>query len=499
MMADNFLERGWNIFYPEVNWTGPGPSHQGREFQIVSFLAAVLNKIIGWQDWHGRLIAVVFGFWTLLAFYLLSAEVVGSRRAWAPAIVLAVTPGVAFIDRSFLPEPAMLAFTTTGIWLLLLHLKTKRVIFLWLASLFVCLGILAKLPGISIIGVAIWACWSDMRLTYDPGRKALKRLLAALMLTLLLCVLYYRWAIYLGNSYPPYHVAGYGYLFQDPVGFFKKAFYLPQLANHLPWLIGLPILLLAAIGGLAVFGSQENESRFGGLYRVWLISAAGLYLFAAEEFTANPWNLVSLCLPIAGLAGEGWLKLAQQGARAERLLFSSVVVVLLFWSGASAVVTLKAPVSFASWQLGNRLRELSAPGELVVTAAAEIGNPTAIYYSRRRGWVFPPGGLCPPGGPTEDDDWSLLEDDAAAVRRLRVLQTSGANWVGIARGAKDRIGQLLLARNASLLDYLRKIAVFAEETDDWLIYKLPSYGDASREVTAESSLKCRRGELWLRH
>jgi hypothetical protein len=40
MMADNFQSRSWNIFFPEISWTGPGPSYQGREFQIVSYLTA---------------------------------------------------------------------------------------------------------------------------------------------------------------------------------------------------------------------------------------------------------------------------------------------------------------------------------------------------------------------------------------------------------------------------------------------------------------------------
>ena len=47
MMADNFQARSWNIFYPEVSWTGPGPSYQGREFQIISYIAAILQSLFG--------------------------------------------------------------------------------------------------------------------------------------------------------------------------------------------------------------------------------------------------------------------------------------------------------------------------------------------------------------------------------------------------------------------------------------------------------------------
>src|SRR5262249_26585156 len=42
MMAQNFYRGHWNILYPEVDWGGPGPNYQGREFQVVTYVAAVL-------------------------------------------------------------------------------------------------------------------------------------------------------------------------------------------------------------------------------------------------------------------------------------------------------------------------------------------------------------------------------------------------------------------------------------------------------------------------
>jgi hypothetical protein len=381
----------------------------------------------------------------------------------------------------------MLALTTTGLWLLLLHLRTRRTILLLSAVLCTSLGILAKLPGISIIAVMIWVSRRHFQTNPDPTGKSVKRLLIALAVTLLPCVLYYRWAVYLGNSHPPYHVAGHGYFFQDPVGFIKNVFYLPQLARHLKWLIGFPILLLVGIGGLAMLPSSEDKTPFDNLFRVWLAAVGAVYLFTAQELTVNPWNLATLCLPLAGLAGEGWLRVVQHGPDGRGLLFGAFVAALFWWSSGSIVKSLRAPVSYSSWQLGERLRQLSNVGELVVTAAAEIGDPVAIYYSRRRGWVFPPGGLCPPGGPVPDDDWGMLEDDAAAVQRIQALHVSGARWVGIVRGAKDHAGQLLVVRNPSLVDYLSRVAEYSEETDDWLIYKLPAHDGETPEIVAEQS------------
>src|SRR5438067_6213436 len=70
MMAEN-LYHHWNIFYPEINWDGPGPSYNGREFQTVTYLAAVLYAFFGQQDWIGRCIGVVFGLWGIFALYKL--------------------------------------------------------------------------------------------------------------------------------------------------------------------------------------------------------------------------------------------------------------------------------------------------------------------------------------------------------------------------------------------------------------------------------------------
>lgn len=47
MMADNFYARSWNIFYPEVSWTGSDPGYQGRELALVSYLTAILYYFVG--------------------------------------------------------------------------------------------------------------------------------------------------------------------------------------------------------------------------------------------------------------------------------------------------------------------------------------------------------------------------------------------------------------------------------------------------------------------
>ena len=60
MMAENFYRTNWNIFYPEVNWSGPGPSYQGREFQTITYIAALCYTVLGQHDWCHHRDRIVF-------------------------------------------------------------------------------------------------------------------------------------------------------------------------------------------------------------------------------------------------------------------------------------------------------------------------------------------------------------------------------------------------------------------------------------------------------
>src|SRR6266516_6051427 len=134
MIAENYYQKNWNIFYPEVNWSGPGASYQGREFQTMSYIAAVLYVFVGQPDWVGRGIAVMFGLWGLFALYQLVRRVWDDEHALAAAAVMALLPGSIFTDRSFIPDPAMVALVLTSFWMLAAHLQTGRLRYLLLAA-----------------------------------------------------------------------------------------------------------------------------------------------------------------------------------------------------------------------------------------------------------------------------------------------------------------------------------------------------------------------------
>lgn len=198
MMADNFQQRSWNIFFPEVSWTGPGPSYQGREFQIVSYLTALLYQLFGWHDWFGRMIAALFGLVTVFSLHRLTALCWGETHAHVAALAYALMPATIMIDSSFLPEPSMLALVTLGIWLFVKYWVGGNERLLLLATLSFTFGVLAKPPGIAAGSVIFYlvACW----ILQKRYRPAIRTSVSGL-LSLAVIAAYFSWAIQIGRAH----------------------------------------------------------------------------------------------------------------------------------------------------------------------------------------------------------------------------------------------------------------------------------------------------------
>ena len=159
MMADNLPKNGWSPFWPEVSWNGDRPGYQGREFQLLTYVAAYLDHVLGWRDWHGRLAAMLFGLVTVTSLHNLVLRLRNSWDARAAALIYALLPAAIVVDTSYLPDPAMVAFVTLALWLLVKGLQEHHPVTLWTAAGAGILGILAKLPALAALPAAFYIVW----------------------------------------------------------------------------------------------------------------------------------------------------------------------------------------------------------------------------------------------------------------------------------------------------------------------------------------------------
>ncbi len=451
MMADNFELRNPNILFPEVSWSGPGLSYQGREFQVVSWTTAQLYRVFGWHDWFGRLVAASFGILGIFSLHQLIARVWDEPHALAGAMMMAILPGAILIDRSFLPDPAMLGLVLAGSWMFVAWLQTDRMWRLAAAVLLLTLGVLAKSPGAAVVAPLGYAAAVILRRSGGVWRRKLLLLGAAAVAVIVPVVAYYRWAAYLGRTYPPYHMAGHGFAWDSLVGFVQHDFYAHEALHHATWLLTLPVILLAGVGLLARPPQGPSGARW--FFHAWLAGAGVIFLLAAEELTNNPWNFLIFLPPAAVFAGAALLAIGRMGQPVTSLAGwarGAVVVLVVLWGWFSHTGQMRQPVHQNAYALGMKLKALSGPSDLVITAPTEAGNPVSIYYSRHRGWLHPAGG--------GSRDWTLFIDDPKAIAEVRALRAHGARWFGATKDARDREGHLLTEHNPQLIAYLDQTA-----------------------------------------
>jgi 4-amino-4-deoxy-L-arabinose transferase-like glycosyltransferase len=496
MMAENFYRRNGNIFYPEVSWDGPGPSYNGREFQTVSYITALLYTLLGQHDWVGRSVVVLFSLWGIFAFYQLVSRIWDRDRALMSAAIIAIFPGNIFLDRSFLPDPAMVALVVTSFWMLIAYLQTDRWHYLLLATLFAIWGFLTKLPGLMIGIPMLYTIFVVLRHRGLLRPKKLIVIGVAAISILLPVAAYYLWARHIALTYPPYHFAGSGNWIWDPASreWWQQKYFLPQLYNYIyKWLWTYPIMLLVAIGlflpphyKLPTQESEEQSSNVAvpvpGMFHCWILAFAIYYFIGAQQLVTNPSNLNIVNPAAAALAGNGLIALAsfakRVGGSSSALALITAILLIISGIGYRQLnLWCYSPWAKEGYELGIALQQITQPSDLLVTIANRGGgDPVAIYYSRRRGWVFPPAiywGL-PPSSPQESKRknsiyWKYPITDDTLIAILEDLITQGADWMGIVKYNNNQIAK----DNPKLVAYIQKTLELYQETPKWVIYRIP--------------------------
>lgn len=492
MMADNYYRTNWNIFFPEVSWGGIGPNYQGRELQTVSYSAALLYTVFGQQDWIGRSVAVTFSVWGIFAFYQLVRRVWDEPRALISAAILAIMPGSIFVDRSFLPDPAMTSLMVTSCWLMIAHLQTGGWLYLAVAAVIFCWGALSKITGLMVGLPLLYAIFVILAHKREMHPSRLVPIAIAGSLSLIPVVSYYLWAKYLASNYPPYHFAGSAnWIWVNGLGdWLEKGYYLSELwINAYYWLWTLPIMVLALLGFVVPYCNQNVWTQrletpafvnVPWFFHWWVLAAALYYGIGARELVENPWNFHVFNPAIAALAGAGTLdsmkavsvainrvtpKAALDRLRLQPVAAGLTLIIVLTSILGFGHVYLKSMYSRSwkqeSYELGIMLREMSQPGDLVVTMASDLGDPNVIYYSRRRGWTFPPA--------DNDIHWDRFpENDNDSIRMFEDLRQKGADWLAIA-AERD---QDFWSHHPKLVAHIKSTCEYQTGDQSGIIYRI---------------------------
>lgn len=483
MMAENFYKVNSNILYPEVNWSGPGPSYNGREFQTATYLASLLYHLVGQHDWVGRLISLLFGVWGVFALYKLVNRLWDQEHGLAAAAIMAFMPLAVFVERSFIPDPVMVSLVTTSLWMLTAFLQTDKRKYLYLAAAVGCLGFLTKLPGM-LVGLAlVYEVVKILKARNQFHVGKIKMLLTVGIIAVIPVLCYYLWARYLSLNYPPYHFAGENnWLWNDGFKVWAKNDFFIHWTMWLlrEQMLGLPILCLFVIGLLLPppaisMSSSENIKTLNikapWFFHWWLVGFAVFYCIGAEELVHNFWNFHIASPAIAALAGRSLLIILRKPNSVSFSKFRMGAIVCILFIAAFYALQKMYSADYAreGYKMGKALNKFKKPEDLVVVVSEDLGSPVPIYYSGCRGWTFPPTYL----NGKFYNIYELPANDKESERLLEDFIKEGADWFGIVQMQADSLQKY----QPAFMDYLDRNYYLQEKTSDYIIFKLSSKTD----------------------
>jgi hypothetical protein len=425
MMAENFYKGNWNIFLPQVNWHGPGPSYQGREFQTVTYIAAIIYTIIGVHDWVGRCISVLFGLLGIIFLYKLIDLIWNREIAILGSLILAVLPGSVFIDRSFLPDPAMTSLATTSLWLFAKYTYDKKLWSIVLSLIVLTLACLTKPQALTVIFPMTYLALAQRReLIFDHNH--IRLIIAVSLLGILIFTTYYLWTLYVGTNFPPYHIAGAGkFIWDDDFSLWlSNWYYLPRILSIVKnYLWGWTVLGLGCVGlTLPMLVNMRIEHPW--VFHFWGFGLVVDYLIEAKHLSIDLHNLSIASPSAAALSGLGLVIICRDcmakllGERLRRTIYALALLAI----AVPGQLHLRKWFDGGYWpyyELGKELARISEPDDLLVSWG-EV--PIAIYYSGLNGWQFPPA-----------DVWFYWDkiDTQQLVGLLESLRKRGAKWLVI--------------------------------------------------------------------
>ncbi len=301
-VALNFLDHP-NFFYPRVHHTYGRTGIHGMEAPIIPYTASLWMRLLGKQEWLGRLNTVLYFFLGILALSLYFRMSPGPHSFWIPLSILFFSPMTLFYSRQIQPDIPMVCIGLMALYLAL-RSRRRRWPSLLVATLVFAIGALSKYPLLFVWPAFVVAAvrWHSLSWRGRVGRFALT------CIPLLFVGIWMIWASYLERRFafglPQYFAAtpkpseiwnnvksfnlghAVGYLlpkYAITYTFFPIVIYgllLSFQRKYREWAAPLWCWMLGALLLVLMFTTRLNSHNYYAMLYIppiWLFGALGLH------------------------------------------------------------------------------------------------------------------------------------------------------------------------------------------------------------------------------
>lgn len=388
-IARNFAEHELNILHPQLEYDGPGPNYSQLEFQITTFVVAILFKLGGTSDVLARIVPVFFFTGAVLFLYLLVKRYTDRLTANLAALIFAILPMGVFYGRTVQPEAAMLFFGIASLYYFSVWCEKQDGRSFALAVIAGTLSVLAKLPNIFLFIPVLAIAWDRF------GRRTMRNWWIIVYYAIILAIttvffMYSSWLVsHYGSHYDYHNYARPTVITGKFVSNVAAKHVIPQMlsavvspegtgyfSKFLPAAL-TPIGLVLLIIGLVPFRVGFKEHRLKPFY-AWA-GAILLYGITIAAVIRLDYYLVPL-LPIAAFFIARTLAFLTK----YKATWAAVVVLIgiLGYQSYLAVSPLYKQ-DMAYYTYGTELKGVMRPNEPIILGSY---NPAILYYSGHRGW-----------------------------------------------------------------------------------------------------------------
>jgi 4-amino-4-deoxy-L-arabinose transferase-like glycosyltransferase len=455
-IARNYFENGFHFARPQIDWAGNERGYVGTELPILPFVAALLYKSFGVQEWVGRIQGVLFFVVALPFFFGLVRRIFGEMAALWATFFYAFAPLSIVASRAFMPDVPSLSLAIIGIYFFLRWVEAERFGWMILSAILVSLALLIKAPtaiiGAPLFYLVVTAVYDRRKSSegQDGGHRPplqLQRweLWVFAAIALAPSAIWYWHAHRIAERFYPHHFFGAG-------GFqiMSLEWYWGIIRQTTFSSLSLVLFTFAVVGGIVA-----PRGKYTRLFHWWL-GAMLLFIFVVGYGNRHQWYQLPL-VPIAAVfAGCACAWIARTGIPRPVFVLGAFLLIGSFAvSSWFCVQPLYRPAAASLRDLGLELEEATTANSLII--AATDGDPTVFYYAHRKGWHFLGDGVYD-GNPL---------DSAQIIANLEKLRSRGATHLVFYAGT-----QWWLDYYKEFAEHLAKSATLVEANSEFTIYKL---------------------------
>ena len=377
MIVRNFYERDANIFYPTVDVAGEKTGIVGSEFPILNYLTFIVCKVFGYEHWYGRLVVLIFSCFGVFYFYKLILKHFGESPAFNSSIVLLVSFWFSY-SRKIIPDAFAVSLCIISLYYAFRYFEDGKWTHLLLFFVLGLVGCLSKILAATILTVLLIPF-------IDRGIPSARKIVFVLFSLLILGGVswwYFYWVPFLNNTY------GLG-------DHFFMGYSFPEGAKSLisKWPIVLKRFYDTALKytGFAAFLAGlyfliRNQERLKlAVFLLPFISFLVLLTKTGGSISGDTYYVLTVIPCMAFVTGCGLAHIK------NKKIVAAILFVVAVEGLAAQIYDFRIRQPYrALADLENIMDGLSERNDLIVVNS-EAHNPTAMYFTHRRGWTAPNG------------------------------------------------------------------------------------------------------------